>query len=176
MVEYKEAGITLFAVIIFSFALVSLMTIAGKGVIATATAKDQLTAQYLAEEGVEVARNMRDSNFISQNSWLDNELGNCIKDAPCDVDYSNHPVLKTIDGETTSALYQNGGTFSPDATIGGDIPQRFYRKIYLDPIDGSDFEKIIVSEITWKQKDINRSFVLKTYISNWQESSTPVTP
>jgi prepilin-type N-terminal cleavage/methylation domain-containing protein len=68
----------LFAVIIFSFALVSLITITGKGVAATSSAKEQLTAQYLAEELIEVGRNMRDHNYLNYGvaDWFD-ELEAC---------------------------------------------------------------------------------------------------
>jgi prepilin-type N-terminal cleavage/methylation domain-containing protein len=158
----------LFAVIIFSFALVSLMLIAGKGVIATSTAKDQLIAQYLAEEGAEVARNMRDTNFINQDEWLF-ELDTCTQNTPCDVDYTDIPKLVEIDGQT-SRLYENvGGYYKPIA--GGIGESKFSRAIYLEDIGTNNYEKAIVVDITWKQRSLDRKFTFRTYISNWQTPS-----
>ncbi len=163
----------LFAIIIFSFSLVSLMLIAGKGVIATTTAKDQLVAQYLAEEGAEVARNMRDTNFLTMNTegWLAG-LDSCTEDSPCDVVYpeSGAPYILPI-GERAkeSHLYENNGYYSNDSSIGGN-PSKFSRKIYLEEITGH--ESIIYSIVSWQERNsITRNFEFKTYISNWQNSS-----
>jgi Tfp pilus assembly protein PilV len=60
---------TLFAILIFSAALVSLLVIAGKGISATGQVKNETIAFYLAQEGLEVVRNIRDSNFVSGNTW-----------------------------------------------------------------------------------------------------------
>lgn len=177
----KSAGFTLlemlFAVIIFSFALVSLMGIASKGVIATATARDQLTAQYLAEEGIEVARNMRDSNFLgylSDTPWL-NEIENCSETAPCDIVYSVPPKLTpTAQGEI---LYENeSGVYRrvDDGNIGGE-PTTFWREIYIDDAEPGmpANQKKLVSTVHWKQKAFDRTFTVQTYISDWQNQTTP---
>ncbi len=165
-----HAGFTLlemlFAVVIFSFALVSLMLIAGKGVIATASAKDQLTAQYLAEEGAEVVRNVRDGNFVNQNDWL---MGiDCTKENPCDVSYNNGSSLESIGSQGRFLSASDTGYFSGDETISGE--QKFSRAIYLEDAGAGD-QKIIVVKITWKQRSVDREFEFRTYISNWQEPS-----
>lgn len=177
----KSAGFTLlemlFAVIIFSFALVSLMGIASKGVIATATARDQLTAQYLAEEGIEVARNMRDSNFLgylSNTLWL-NEIENCTKALPCDIIYSSPPKLIPCGSDQCSILYENefGIYRTGDSNVGGE-PTSFWREVYIDDDSGMpDNQKKLVSTVHWKQKAFDRTFTVQTYISDWQNQTTP---
>lgn len=166
----------LFAVIIFSFALISLMGIASKGVIATATARDQLTAQYLAEEGLEVVRNLRDSNFLefaTDTPWLTN-IGQCSENNPCDIEYSqsNQPVLKQCSGSgACSALSEGGGVFrSPDDGAIGE-PTTFSREIYVtgDGLPGN--QRKVVSTVRWNQKTFKRSFTIDTYISDWQRTT-----
>ncbi len=159
----------LFAIIIFSFSLVSLMLIAGKGVVATTTAKDQLVAQYLAEEGAEVARNMRDTNFLIGDDWLSN-LRECSKETPCEVIYSDRvaPYLEGISGKG-QGLYENDGYYTNDPERGG-VLSKFSRKIYLEEINS--YESIIYSIVSWQERNnIIRNFEFKTYISDWQNPS-----
>ncbi len=59
---------TLVAISIFSMSLVAVMTLLGQGVGDTNYAKRKLTAEYLAQEGIEYIRNMRDTYIISASS------------------------------------------------------------------------------------------------------------
>ncbi len=168
----------LFAIIIFSFSLVSLMLIAGKGVVATATAKDQLIAQYLAEEGVEVARNMRDTNFLmwgagGEENWL-TDL-ECAKDKACDIAYSQDsaPYLKPLEGsEQLLCISKEYGSYGGCEDGGGGEPSKFSRGIYIENIPGDNTSRTIVSKVTWNQRSINREYTLKTYITDWQCTDT----
>jgi prepilin-type N-terminal cleavage/methylation domain-containing protein len=160
----------LFAVVIFSFALVSLMTIAGKGVIATSSARDQLAAEFLAEEGLEVVRNVRDSNYVNSVPWNDGAIAVCMNGNPCDVDYSNpKPTLVQCDGGCQgNILFNNQGTFRPNAT--GDATT-FWREITITDVAGGDTpqEILVQSTVHWKQKALNRSFTVQTYLSDWRQ-------
>lgn len=176
LLSYKKehAGFTLlemlFAVVIFSFALVSLMLIAGKGVIATSTAKDQLVAQYLAEEGAEVVRNIRDTNFINGDDWLAGI--ECTKSDPCDVSYGGEISLIPV-GSSGQPLYSNEDTgyYAGDETVSGS--QKFSRSIYLEqPPNSSDNNQKITIVISWQQRSLQRTFEFRTFISNWQEPSS----
>ena len=156
----------LFAVIIFSFALVSLMTIAGRGVIATTTARDQLIAQFLAEDSLEVARNIRDSNYVNGSDWLDG-LSQCI-DVNCDVEYfvGQKPQLTPCpSGSCDALLYNNQGQYRPDASFGGSATQ-FYRSLRLTWIT-PDQELLMESTVYWRYKTLHRSLIVRTRIANW---------
>lgn len=162
---------TLFAVIIFSFALVSLMTIAGKGVVATSSARDQLTAEFLAEEGIETVRNVRDSNYVNNITPWDTGFNQCLNGSSCDVDYTA-PGKPTIIACGTGGcdgriLYNNLGVFRPDA--GGTNPTTFWREITIENIGGGNGkQEVVKSTVHWKQKNINRSLTLTTYMADWQ--------
>jgi prepilin-type N-terminal cleavage/methylation domain-containing protein len=157
----------LFAVIIFSFALVSLIGITGKGVIASITAKNQLVAQYLAEELIEVARNTRDSNYINGQLWLNN-LDQCTEEDTCDIDYGGGaPTLLPGGG---SVLYENGGVYSADSSLGGS-PTPFSRELYFTSNNDSGSvsnQGTLIATVSWEEKGVNRVFELKTYIADWQ--------
>lgn len=66
---------TLVALSIFSLSVTALIVVAGQGISNTGSAGSKITADYLAQEGVEIIRNMRDTALISiinkkqQNAW-----------------------------------------------------------------------------------------------------------
>ncbi|MBI5134274.1 MAG: prepilin-type N-terminal cleavage/methylation domain-containing protein [Candidatus Taylorbacteria bacterium] len=64
------------AISILSLAITGPLIIAQKGVGSAIYARDQITAFYLAQEAVEYVRNIRDSNRITNTSWL-NPLTAC---------------------------------------------------------------------------------------------------
>src|ERR1035437_8061789 len=61
---------TLIAISIFSMTIVTMMSILGSGISDTNYAKRKMIAGYLAQEGIECARNARDNYFTDPSkSW-----------------------------------------------------------------------------------------------------------
>jgi len=62
---------TLVAVSIFTMTLVAVMGLLGQGIADTNYTKNKITAEYLAQEGIEYIRGMRDTYVISDgsNGW-----------------------------------------------------------------------------------------------------------
>ncbi len=162
----------LFAVLIFSFALISLMVIASRGVVSTNTSRNQLIAEFLAEEGIEVGRNMRDANYINQRDWIQgNGLAQC-ENAPCDVSYpetaDENPILIPCDGGSCVGQYltENQGTYRPIGQTAG-TETTFWREVLLLP-STTENQKILQSTVHWKERKLNRKHTVTTYVSNWQ--------
>ncbi len=158
---------TLFAVIIFSFALVSLIGITGKGVSATISARQQLTAEFLAEELLEVARNTRDGNLLSEIPWTTG-IDLCTPSSPCDVNYGNTNSLSLEPGSGTNPLYENDGSFRPDSNIAGPA-SGFSRGLVYTPITSSQGK--LTATVTWRQKTLIRKFEISTYIADWYNTA-----
>lgn len=55
---------TLVGLLIFTVAVVALMSVLGSGISTTTYAKQKLAAQFLAQEGIECVRNVRDTNVL----------------------------------------------------------------------------------------------------------------
>ena len=55
---------TLVAISIFTMAILGLMSILSKGVTDTSYAKQKMTASYLAQDGIEYVRNLRDTDVL----------------------------------------------------------------------------------------------------------------
>lgn len=151
---------TLFAVLIFSTALISLMAISGRGVSATNIAKQQIVAQYLAQEGIEVVRNIRDSNFISNNpNWLDG-IDDCTSSNPCNVVYGSQ--APTVSSQTSSIVFQDANGFFQD--IGDNSGYRRSIKV----IQRSPNDYLVQSEVVWNTRTIERRVLLETIITRWR--------
>ena len=165
---------TLFAILIFSAALIALMTIAARGISATASAAQTTTASYLAQEGIEVARNMRDSNYANSAAW-DAGISACTVAAPCMVSYgssANAPTLVSCGGSICPPVSRasNGGYV--DAAAG--TPSEFSRMVYAIPAAipmnatvGGPNEYEIVSKVAWTSKTIPHIVTLETLLKDW---------
>jgi Tfp pilus assembly protein PilV len=65
---------TLVAISIFTMSIIALMSVLASGISNTNYAKTKITASYLAQEGIEYARNKRDTSVLydtisAQNGW-----------------------------------------------------------------------------------------------------------
>lgn len=86
-VSRKKSGFTLIealiAISILMIALASPLTLAQKGIAAAELSKDQMTASFLAQDGIEAVKNIRDQTAVSAPSdgsvtnWLSG-LGSCV--------------------------------------------------------------------------------------------------
>lgn len=165
---------TLFAILIFSTALVALMSIAGRGISATSSARQQITAHYLAQEGLEVVRNMRDANYFRNAPWGTGFAVECIETSKCDVDYdpmpSAPPVLKES-ADTFLETDEEGFFIGSDLSEGTMTP--FKRTIWVearnplaDNSGPSEYE--VISHVEWESKGVPRAVELRTILKKWQ--------
>lgn len=158
---------TLFAILIFSTALISLLSIAGKGISATQNVRQETTAHYLAQEGLEVVRNIRDSNFITGAPSWDDGFSQCFStsSSSCNLVYDQNkvPVLDTC----TSPCYiqESNGAF---ITMSGASTSPYSRAIVVTPIGNANDEYLVTSEVSWNAKTIERSVKLETLLKKWQ--------
>lgn len=119
----------------------------------------QLVASYLAQEGLEIVRNMRDANFLAIHKgaggqW-NNGLTSCV--AGCGADY-NDVVLGSFQ-ETPLKL--SNGLYTYDA--GTDT--MFTRKITIDSAT-TDLLKVSV-DVSWQDKGNTRRVLGATELYNW---------
>ncbi len=152
---------TLVAVFIFSLALVALMTIVAKGVFATASARNQMIAHYLAQEGIEFARNIRDTNFLTGTMWTgDLDISTCrIGGDGCYLD-RNDRTFKPCGGSCPLSL---GAAYNNDSigTLTG-----YERKIFFEEIEpGTEIR--LTSQVVWNDGTIPRAVTLHENLLKW---------
>jgi len=117
----------------------------------------RLTASYLAQEGLEIVRNFRDSNYLQGLVW-DNGLVGCA--TGCEVDYNDPALLPWTD----PGRFLKTGSGSPyNYSIGDDA--LYKRKIIITP--GVNVLTILV-EVSWQERGGSHQVVAETRLHNWR--------
>lgn len=165
----------LVAIAIFSTSILSLMLVLASGISNTNYAKNKITASYLAQEGIEYLRNMRDTYVLYpvNGTWnnFKTELVSCSSVNKCGFNtalYSfpldNDFIKKCVTGPICN-VYLNNGTYNTDAS-GAD--SGFTRKIWVDVIDPNKEIKIF-SNVSWAQGSGSYSITFSENLFNWME-------
>lgn len=188
---------TLVAVSILLVAIVGPMEIASKGLFSAFYAQDEITAFYLAQEGVEYVRNARDTNYLiaiqedPQRNWLQ-DMEQC---TDYYLDSQSSPGCKLdatyivggwlfTDGATPcdgvcEPLRYDDETFGIFTNIYFDSPtgeQTKFTRILKILVDGPDViqadSATIEVTVTWTTGGLftsTRSFTLREKIFNWNK-------
>jgi len=154
---------TILAIFVISVGVGGIFAFLGNTIRFTPGLDNQLVASYLAQEGVEIVRNIRDSNYIERSdggpaSWdKDLDLG-CPGNA-YQADYNDTaPVIVCfIDGK----LNLVGGFYVHD--LGPST--LFQRKIIIDLT--SPYQLDITVEVTWEERGNTQTFAVETQLFDW---------
>ncbi|MFA6397727.1 MAG: hypothetical protein WDK96_02680 [Candidatus Paceibacterota bacterium] len=163
---------------IFSFSIMGLLTITASGVTNTNYAKNRMQASYLAQEGIELVRTVRDTAIVNGQPWSDELYPTpcTVLDSSCKIaiDYNYDGVTG---GKVVSCDLGNGcGPLNYDSQyIYGftGTPSLYTRTITLEKVDGDNLEIKVTSEVTWLQGFFGtRTVSLTENLFDW----TNVTP
>lgn len=180
---------TLISITLFSIAITGVITVAAKGGVNSIALKNRVIATYLADEGIELMRGMRDTevlgNTLPYTGWLrfvTDAVAKCGTN-PCDIDGANsaHPsstLFPQFDNFVTSgAVAVTGitGTYFPlyyDNTTGfyGDsfVPNGktpFHRALKVISLPPNELQ--ITSTVVWKEGASTQSITQTESIFNW---------
>ena len=118
----------------------------------TTVAPPKLTAAYLAQEGIEIVRNIRDTNWLRGLAW-DTGLTIC---QPADNKFCDNPFPGNI-------LRRISGFYSYDGGGGASI---FRRKITITPEAGNILK--VIAEVTWQERTRNYKINVQENLYNWR--------
>jgi len=116
---------------------------------------NQLTSANLAQEGIELVRNIRDNNWMNNKNWLTG-----LEDGTYQISYIDNELNAYIEqplffDEITGYNYTEGD------------PTFYYRKIELTLINPNELR--VKSIITWSAKGgKNFETVAEDHLFNWQ--------
>lgn len=167
---------TFVAIVILMLAVATQIVIAQRGINAATNARENLVAQYLAQDAIEQVRMMRDQNILRIGGgdtivyWLDNMWDECFRESTesCRIERN-----LTVDGNLTSVnditfractsgvcptMTYNSESGIYDYRTGSDwIPTTFNRSIWIEPLSPVDINgrptqhvKVMV-RVTWRQ-------------------------
>lgn len=170
------------AIFILSLAISGAFSAVRQGLISTSMAKDEIKAFYLAQEAIEIVRNLRDVNRLANASgiptdWL-NVISGCIDKtcmvdvtgafgtnppmylATCGDDWGTCPYLKQQTGDSGAndyLLYGHGGDSDWTAT---DLK----REIQIEKLNANEIS--VTVRITWKRGILDYDYETKASLFN----------
>ncbi|MFZ2831898.1 MAG: prepilin-type N-terminal cleavage/methylation domain-containing protein [Minisyncoccia bacterium] len=163
---------TLVAIAILLIAVVGPISLIGNAIHNLYYAKDEMIAINLAQEGIEVVRQKRDSNLLSNTAWdtgFAPVAGGAVKDyivdattgtltactivTPCGV--TQTPVYL----DTTTGFYKQAST--PPV---GPIKTQFSRRI---SVSGIGNERAVTTTVIWKTGGTNGTVSVSENIFKW---------
>ena len=161
---------TLVAVSIFTTSILGLMSVLASGISNTNYAKNKITASYLAQEGIEYVRNMRDTYSLYSSTtgkdWSNfkAKLAPCNLSGECGIDDSVVPIdVKKCNQLNDCKLFFNNGSYN--SSVGAD--SGFVRKIWMTTINADEVK--ISSSVSWTQGSGNYSITFSENLFNWIE-------
>ncbi len=159
--QKKEKGFTLIELMITIFViaigLIGVMTLIQNTLRSAFFVKSNLIASYLAQEGVELTRNVRDINWIDQEDWDEG-----LSDGDYVIDYNNN-YLSPYNGEFLNI--DNNGFYSYES---GD-ESKFKRKIAINQmidVDGNEYLEV-ESGVFWSYQEEEYSIKAVSHMYNW---------
>lgn len=176
---------TLIAVSILAIAIAGPIFVANRAIVAAQIARDQMTASYLAQEGIEYVRLMRDNEYlsfyragganVSSAAWTDFVSGSsaasitscktstCTFDPARTLGTGSNLSLTTCSGSSCAPLHLSGGAYT-QTTAGSVTP--FTRTIQAT--DVSSTEEKIVSKVAWQSHGTTYSVTVTDHLTAWQ--------
>lgn len=175
---------TMVAVAIITIAVAGPMVTASRAALAANLSRDQLTASYLAQEGVEYVRMLRDQTYLtdkinnvsnlSATAWHDFVLGskdtsitNC-RDSACTFDPAEKVGFSLVpcSGNACGPLYLANGIYTQKSDITGSVKTPFTRTIQLT--DRAINDERVVSTVSWTYHGQTYSVTITDHLTPWQ--------
>jgi len=153
---------TLVAIFILTLSITGPLFIAQQSFTSAATARDRTTASFLAQEGIEYVRSVRDHNYLSnETNWLqdlnDCFLGSCVIDASVPT----YPSITACSGTCPSLKQTSSGFFGYES---GE-ETKFMRTISMTQIQAH--EVLLEVEVSWDYKGTTRRIIIEERLFNW---------
>jgi len=180
----KHTGFTLLesmvAVTILAIAVAAPIYAANRALVAAQNANHQLTASYLAQEGIESVRLIRDNAYLgsyegtppkgnADTAWENAFLSNMV---PC-----RGSNVCTLDPQSAWAPFIQcpGSGCAPLNRDGSDrytplsgTPTPYTRSITVDDIAGRTDEVLVTSEVKWSFHGTPYSVTITDHLTKWQ--------
>lgn len=159
-IKKSLAGFTLIEVIIamfiLSLAVFGTYILIQQTLIASSTNQLQLTAYYLGQEGVEIVRNIRDTNWLEGNVWT---TGLAVGSGWQEADYNSTSLSAS---QSRNLKIDSNGFYN--YTSGSD--SLFERNISVT--DQGDYLQVEVV-VEWVNRGEDRSVQVLNNLYNWYE-------
>lgn len=155
---------TLVAVAVLLLAIAAPMSLGSQGLTTSRVARDQVIATYLSQEAVEYVRNVRDSNILSGDNWLEG-LSDCVSSS-CSIDIPRNTIAP-CSGACPQLTYHNATGLYGYSTGSGWQRTKFLRTVSIEETVANAEAKLSVV-VSWSDGILTRSVRTQEYLMNWQ--------
>lgn len=130
--------------------------------------QDRLTASFLAQEGIELVRNIRDTNYIKilnnqTVNWRDNLQDGCYIIESNVMNQENIKLKEINCGNAPNLKYNDSFNIYTYSDLGNPTP--FYREIKIETINNNEIR--VISFIKWTTKNIKFDLTIEDHLFNW---------
>lgn len=141
------------------------LTVAARGLISANISRDQVTAYFLALEGLELVRTQRDENMLTGNDWLAN-LGPCSGSGTCQVQTTSGALNFSLcpSGQCDPLTRTSEGVYGYYG--GGAEETTFVRGIQVREVT-DDTEAQVTATVSWSTGPLQRTVSLQTHLLHW---------
>ncbi|MDE1965974.1 MAG: prepilin-type N-terminal cleavage/methylation domain-containing protein [Patescibacteria group bacterium] len=167
---------TMVAIAILTIALVGPFIVAESSYQAAAAARDQLTASYLAQEGIEYVRSVRDDNYLvlyparaTSGQWL-NGLSACLAPKVCTVDATGNAAPSTCTDGTCAAEPLNlssTGLYNQASPSSSNLATKFVRKVEVTVNPSYPDEAEVTVTVSWSSAHRQFTATATDHLFNW---------
>ncbi|MBI4919736.1 hypothetical protein HY838_00310 [Candidatus Azambacteria bacterium] len=159
MKQLNSGGFTLLETIV-AVGLIAVAFVASLNLMATSffyvsNIQDRLVAVNLTGEGIEIARNIRDNNWLQGKAW---------NSGLADGDYQAAYDSTSLSLYGGNPLLFNSGAGLYNYTSGEATP--YIRKISIANL--SSYEIKIISTVTWQRRNNSYSISAEDHLFNWR--------
>jgi prepilin-type N-terminal cleavage/methylation domain-containing protein len=159
----KISGFTLIesmiAIALIVSGITGLMVLVNRSMGFANLAFNQLTAANLAQEGIELVRNIRDNNWMNNIDWLTG-----LSTGTYQIDYLDGKLIDLAEREWQPLFFNEDVGYTYIYASGGET--FYYRKIELNLIGNN--ELVVKSIVTWSAKGgKNFETIAEDHLFNW---------
>jgi len=165
------------AIGVISVGFVGSLVLLSKASSQAVAVKDRVVAAHLAAEGVEVIRNIRDTNWLKGRDWLNGLIEP--SDAPTGtivsgvVNYDSGAIDSSDSSEPRKCLNWDGSFYRHAAAPAYVCTTSFGRQIVLqkkeENISGQNISYLeIKSAVQWKEKGVIKSLTVIDHLYDWK--------
>ena len=163
----REKGFTMIemiaALFVMSVGIMGVFSLVSQTISYISITSSRLTAIYLSQEGMEIIRNIRDSNFLKINkreggNWDDDLLAG----SHYNFDYESQTVPDNINCSGNNYLDINGDFYK--CSISG----QFERKAKITKIGDDKIDVVI--EVSWQERGRTHKVVARENLYQWYKS------
>lgn len=161
--DNKKSGFSLIEVMavlfVVSLGLIGVMSLIVQSIQVRYINKNNMIAYQLAQEGIELIRHVRDTNWQQSEPWL-TDMGT----GEYCIDYKN-PSPSATSGQGCR-LYMGTDDFYDNTNDAGDTATAFFRKVVVNQTATSTAD--IAADISWKDHNKDYSYHLETVLYDWK--------